>query len=229
MLLAACRLDAEVEVEVAEDGSGEVEVVVTLDADATAQVPDLADQLVVDDLVSAGWEVRGPEVDDAGRTAITATKGFRTPEEASEVLSEVTGPGGPVRDLRVERRTSTFETTYDLTGTVDLSAGLEAFSDDALRQRLDGTSFGLEPAELEARVGGPIAEAVGLSFVARLPGGDVTTVEAISGRSVPVRAEATVRNGRRLSLVVVAAVALALAVLLGVTGLVGAVRSTRSR
>lgn len=202
-----------------------VEVALTLDPDAAARVPDLADQLVVDDLVVAGWDVRGPAVEEDGRTVVRARKPFRTVEQASEVLAELTGAEGPVRGLRVERATERLETTYTLSGTLDLEGGIEAFSDLALEQRLDGTRFGLPTPELEASIGRPLGEAVGISVIAELPGSgrDVTT--GIVGSAVPIEASGTVRNDRRATLLLLAAGAGGLAV---VTGLAAALRRRRT-
>lgn len=167
---AGCRVDVELGVDVAQDGSGTIEVAVGLDPDAAGRVPRLVDQLEVGDLREAGWVITGPAVADDGWTWIRASKPFASPEQAGAVLAEITGADGPVRDFSIEREASAFFERWRLEGRVDLRAGLDAFSDDALRARLDGTSFGVDLAELERRAGVPLEEAVQFRVAARLPG-----------------------------------------------------------
>lgn len=172
VLLAAagCQLDVNVAFDVADDGSGVVRVAVGLDADAASRVPGLADQLEVQDLVDAGWTVTGPSEEGDGRTWIRASKPFATPEEAGAVLAELSGEDGPFRDFRVVRERSFLAETWRFSGTVDLTAGLDGFSDDALRERLDGTSVGVDVAELERRAGQTLDRIFRFRVAAELPG-----------------------------------------------------------
>jgi hypothetical protein len=167
---AGCQLDVDVAFDVADDGSGVVRVAVGLDEDAMRRVPELAEQLEVQDLVDAGWTVTGPAAEGDGRTWIRASKPFATPEEAGAVLAELSGDAGPFRGFAVERDTSFFQETWKFTGDVDLSAGLEGFSDDALRERLDGTSFGVDTDELERRAGQALDRVFRFRVAAELPG-----------------------------------------------------------
>ncbi len=163
-------MDATVGLDVARDGSGQVRVVTTFDPEAAGRITDLTAQLMVDDLRAAGWAIDGPERGDDGSTAITASKPFANPEEAGDVLEEVGGSEGPFHDLEVTRRTSFLTTSYTFNGAVDLRAGVEAFSDEELRRRLEGSGFGLGTAELEQATGAPVAETFGLEVRADLPG-----------------------------------------------------------
>ncbi len=211
--------------DVARDGSGEVQVAVTLDAEASGRV-DLADQLRVDDLQRAGWTVAGPQRTDDGSTVVTATKSFATPEAAAEVLEEVSGPDGPLRDFEVARRSSFLSTTYAFDGLVDLSAGIEGFSDDELRVALQGSGFSLAGAELEEAIGGEVADTFRFEVHTQLPGalsapppGLVTADGAVwrpaVGDSVPVSATSKLLHTERLVwLALAAASALAAAVVL---------------
>jgi hypothetical protein len=184
LLLAGCQVHTRVAIDVGDDGSGRVEVAVGLDEDAAARVPDLADQLEVADLVATGWEVTGPAREGDGRTWIRASKPFASVEQAGLVLDEVAGAGGPFRDLEVRRRPSVAQDRWDLTATVDLRDGLAGFSDDALRERLDGTDVGLSDDEVAAQAGRPLAEAVTFEVVASLPGRVAGNGDAVDGRSV---------------------------------------------
>lgn len=182
VLGSACEVRATVDVVVEEDGSGTVEVAVGLDADALAQVPDLdgdgrsgaADLSALvrtEDLEAAGWEVSEPSEAGSDLTWIRVSKPFGTPEEANAILAEVTGPEGPLRDLRLERSTGFAATELTFTGTADLSGGLEAFGDAGLVEALDGEPLGEDVAQIEERIGGPVADAVRLDVTVDLPGG----------------------------------------------------------
>lgn len=132
-LAAGCEVRVDVAVQAEVDGSGEVRVAVGLDDLAAAAVPDLASQLRLDDLRDSGWTVTGPAEEGDGITWIRASKPFASPEEASAVMAEVSGPDGPFRDFRLERGREAFTERIRFRGVVDLSSGLEGFADDALR------------------------------------------------------------------------------------------------
>lgn len=141
--------------------------VVTLDRAAAAQVPDLAGHLRVEDLRAAGWEVEGPAPTAGGGARLRASKPFSSAAGATRAIEEL---GAPLRGLRFSRDRSVWRTRSSLRGTVDLSDGLDAFSDPALTERLGGPGLGLDPAELERDLGRPAADVFGFEVVARLPG-----------------------------------------------------------
>lgn len=185
-----------------------VQVDVTLDAEAAGRV-DLADQLRVDDLERAGWTVAGPQRTDDGSTVVSATKPFATPQAADEVLEEVSGAGGPLRDFDVTRRSSFLTTTYAFEGQVDLSAGIEGFSDDEIRTALEGSGFSLAGAELEEAIGGAVADTFLFEVSTLLPGdtdavapGAVTPEGAVwrpgVGEQVTLRATSSLLHAERL-------------------------------
>lgn len=170
VILTGCRVDAVVEIEVADDGSGVVNVGVSLDEEALAAVPDLAEQLQVDDLRDAGWVVSGPSVEADGLTWVRASKPFEEAARLGPVIEEVTGPDGVLRMFNLDRTRSFAETTFELTGIADLSgSGLESFGDDDLAVLLDGEPLGRSLAELEADAGEPLADTAQLTVIARFP------------------------------------------------------------
>jgi hypothetical protein len=166
---AGCQLEVQVGVDVAPDGSGEVRVAGALDEEAAARVPDLAEQLEVDDLVATGWTVTGPALEADGRTWVRASKPFADPEGAGAVLDEISGPEGPFRDFEVRRTPSLLRDEWRFSGTVDLRAGLAGFSDDALRARLDGTDVGLTDGEVAMAAGRALDEAFTFQVAVALP------------------------------------------------------------
>lgn len=165
-----CEIDVGVGVDVAKDGSGDVEVVVTLDPDAAGRVTDLAGQLRVDDLVAAGWNVEGPMPEPDGSVVVTAAKPFTNLNGAGEVLQEISGVEGPFQGFGLRREQSFFTTTYHFDGEVDFTDGIEGFSDEGLRERLEGSGFGLGTAEVEQLTGAPVGETFHFEVRTRLPG-----------------------------------------------------------
>lgn len=233
LLLAAsaCQVRTAVTVDMADDGSGSVEVAVGLDAEAMERVPDLdgdgarapADLAALvreDDLVAVGWTVSEPEVAGDGTTWLRVTRHFGTPDEAERVLAELTGPNGPLRDLGVERATSFGRTRLAFRGTADLSGGLEAFGDDGLAMALDGEPLGEDAADIETRIGQPLADAVTFEITARLDGDDTTWSPRLGEGPVALAADTTSYDVPVLGLALVAVLSLlALVLVLGVRAL----------
>ncbi len=193
-----CEIDVGVGVDVAEDGSGEVEVAVTLDPDAAGRVTDLAGQLRVEDLVAAGWTVEGPTPRPGGSVVVTAAKPFVDLDDADEVLEEVSGVDGPFQGFELRREQSFFTTSYHFVGEVDLSDGIEGFSDAGLRQRLEGSGFGLGTAEIEELTGAPVGETFHFEVRTRLPG---SLVEGPATQGEPEAAVWAPEVGERSTLV----------------------------
>jgi hypothetical protein len=142
------------------DGSGRVQATVTLDRDAADQVPDLASQLRVADLARAGWVVTGPLRQADGSVVVRASKSFTSPGQVPAVVAELAGPAGPLRDVRLVQHRGFLVTSTRFSGTADLGPGIEAFGDPQLRQRLGGSSIGVDPAELERQLGIVLAKVV---------------------------------------------------------------------
>lgn len=147
LVLSACQVESTVSVEVAGDGSGVVGVEVLLDEEATVAVGNLERQLRYDDLVEAGWSVDRPVLTDDGGTLVTAAKPFEVPNQLGPLLDEILGPG-VFDDFELVRERSFATTAWVLSGIVDLSRGLDLFSDPALRGVLSGLPLGRTPEQL---------------------------------------------------------------------------------
>ncbi len=204
--LSGCQARLEVDVDAGTAGSGEVRATVVLDREAAEQVPDLAGQLRVGDLERAGWRVEAPSRRSDGGSQIRAVKPFRSAAGAARALRELGGDEGPFRDLRLHVDRSYLRTRTALTGTVDLSSGLEGFSDEVLRQRL-GSPLGVDPATVERQLGRPLRDVVTFRVRALLPGEDPAVVTPSLGQRVEVRASAERWNVERLVFGAVALVA----------------------
>ena len=66
LVLTGCRLDVSVDVVMQPDGTGTVAVVAVADAELVGKVPDLVDDLRLDDAIANGWVVEGPTPDAGG-------------------------------------------------------------------------------------------------------------------------------------------------------------------
>jgi hypothetical protein len=225
VVLTACRLDAAVDVVVEDDGRGTVEVAATLDPDAMERIGgDLSAVLEADDLEAAGWEVSTSEP-----TEVRLRRPFEDPAEANAILAGLSGPDGPLRGLAVAEDTSFARTEWSFDGTIDLSAGIAAFGDAALAEVLDGEAVGLSEAELEAELGHPLSEALGVAVSVRLPDDDgVQASWSADYGDPPVTMEATGIEERPETWVAVA-VGAASALLLLVLGLRGLRSRRRAR
>jgi hypothetical protein len=138
LVLSGCHVKLQVDTRVNPDGSGVVTVAVGLDADAVSKVGDLRSQLRVDDLKTAGWTVVGPTREADGYTWVRASKPFADPAQATAVMNEVNGPDGAFRGWHLSHTSSAWATTWTASGTVDLSKGMQTFSDPQLDRALGG-------------------------------------------------------------------------------------------
>jgi len=186
LVLTGCRADATVTVEVATDGSGTVGVAVELDAKAVMAIGSFNERVRVDDLVVAGWRIDGPTTDASGSVRITATKAFDHPDRLATVLAEVIGPS-VISDVYLDRYRKFAQTTWRLSGKIDLSEGLGLLTDDDLAAALDGLPFARSDGELAELAGCPDgscdpARSFSLTLVAVMPiGSDESTLD---GRAV---------------------------------------------
>jgi hypothetical protein len=177
LVASACRLDVEVDIDVEDDGSGTVTVTASADAELLAQVPDAVDQLRVDDARAAGWAVEGPTTSEDGGAAIRLTKPFRTPEEATAILTELNGPAGPLHALVLTQSREFARVTTTFTGTARLDGGVAAFADQALIELAGGPPF-------EPDAGPDPGASIGLTVRLRAPGSVIETTGAVDGSTV---------------------------------------------
>ncbi|HSS10288.1 MAG TPA: hypothetical protein VLL25_10400 [Acidimicrobiales bacterium] len=201
-----------VDVEVKADGSGTVTVTAQLDQEAAQSVPDLAAELRTADLVQAGWRVDGPRPVVGGGLLVAASKPFRTPAEAEQVIAEISGPNGPFHDLHISRQRSLLATRTTVRGTIDLTCGLQCFSDPALQQQLAGANLG----------SGTFAFGVAV----HLPGKTASWQPKL-GEKTPVMVSSRMWDGTRIVLLLVGAAVVVL-VLIGL-GVVAVGRRRRHR
>lgn len=171
-VLTGCQAKLDVVTHVERDGSGYVEVAIGVDDDASRRVGDLDRQLHVDDMRGAGWEIGQQERDAEGFTWIRARKPFSKPSEVGEITDQLSGPDGPFRDFVLTKKSSWKGKEFTYEGTVDLSAGPEAFSDDELAEALGGDPFGGALEAVESETGRSVADMVDIRIAVELPAGE---------------------------------------------------------
>jgi hypothetical protein len=186
--LSACQAVVRVNVDVSAGGSGTVSVTLDLDRSAAQAVGPLQ----LSDLEQAGWRVAGPRPTPGGGLTVTASKPFRSPAEAEQIIAEISGSNGPFHDLHLSRRQSLLgsRTTITARGTVDLTCGVQCFTDPALQQQLGaagGSGLSLPP---DTRV------AFHLTF--HLPGKSASWQGGLGERSTLVATGRTWDTGRLL-------------------------------
>ena len=210
----ACKVDVDVSIAAHNDGSGRVTATVILDEEAARELRDSDTNLRLDDVRKAGWRVKGPDVVDSTRqTRIQATKDFESPRELPKLLRELGGDGlfsNP--HLTVDRSLAQTRTSFDT--TLDLSRGIDTFTDDELRGLLGGEGLGLDRADLERRIGARIEDAVDIRAAASIPGAPTVSVSPRLGERKALRASA-----QRWNVEVLIPLAVAVASALALVGL----------
>lgn len=167
LVCSACQVTIAVGVDAKQNGSGTVRAGVGLDDDALRQIPDLAQQLRVDDLKKAGWTVVGPRKESDRRTWVRATKAFANPAGAARAMNELNGPNGPFKNFRLSVKHSFLRTKTSFSGTVD-RVGARGLADPRLQQQLGGA--GVDTNVLEQQLNQLIDRSVRTEVVLHLPG-----------------------------------------------------------
>ena len=180
VLLAACRVDTTVTLTVEPNGSGEVAVVATADAGMVQAVPDLRDSLAFEDLKDAGWSVSDVVDTEDGGMQVRVSRDFNNPEQASTLLNSLSGQFGPFKNMALQRSGKETDSRWDLTGILEVNGGLNAFADPALLKMIGGAPF----EDRLQQSGVDIGQAVGVTFVANLPGELVSTTGIENDRGV---------------------------------------------
>lgn len=176
LTLVGCQLEVTADVVVQPDGTGRVVVQVDADAELVERVPTLADDLVLDDFVDAGWIVDGPTPTADGGLSLTLTHDFEGADEATSLLRSL---GPPFNDLAIGRREDGDTATNTVRGNLGLADGFASFADDELVAAIGSVPF----SEQFERDGIDPGTAIDARLVVTLPGAldDSTNAEEIDG------------------------------------------------
>lgn len=181
LVCAACNVDVSVDVAMQSDGSGTVRVTATADAEVVRQAPGLAADMRFTDIQAAGWHVEGPAATPAGGLQVVLTHDFASPTEANAVLAGLNGPSGPLTAITLARTHEKSTATYTLSGSLQVTGGLDAFSDADLLAAVGATPYA---AQIGA-AGVQPAQAVTIRFQAKLPGTVQTSTATAGSASSP--------------------------------------------
>ncbi|MFM8553645.1 MAG: hypothetical protein ACKOBO_03390 [Acidimicrobiales bacterium] len=173
LFLASCRVDTNVALHVQGNGSGRVVVTVTADEAVVKAAPGLAADVRNDDLTAAGWRTIGPEETEDGGLTVTFERAFDNPEQATAVLAQVNDTRGPLRQLALVREGKESNSTFTLSGRLEVNGGLEAFADDAALKLLGGAPYAAQVSS----TGKDLGKILGITFEAHMPG----TVRSTTG------------------------------------------------
>ena len=183
LLLASCRVDTDVALKVNDNGTGTVSVTVTADADVYKAAPTLKTDVRNDDLTAAGWKTTGPTVTKEGGLTVTFSHGFENPAQATALLGQVNDTRGPLKNLVLARTGKQSDSTFTLTGSLEVNGGLEAFADDAALKLLGGGPY----ADQVKASGQDLGKVLGISFSADMPGTIVKTTGTATGSVITWR------------------------------------------
>jgi hypothetical protein len=215
LLATACKVDTTVSIKVKDDGSGVVTVTAVLDPDAVKAVETgggkLEDRVRLGDLTKSGWTVQPWARAADGSAQIVVSKAFTSPRQVAGIVQEVSGKVGPLRDVTLTRDRGLLSTSYDVSGTVDLAqlqTGL--VTDPEVVASL--TNQQVDVNAIDQSLLSEIRDSFGLKVVVELPGA-TKTVSGVAGKATPIDASSSVRDTKRIVLIVVAVVLVALAVL----------------
>ena len=188
LVLSACQVQISTDISVAENGSGTVTVAVAADGETLRAAPELVDSLQLGDLEEAGWSttVQNPTAD--GGATVTLVHEFSSPDEATGLLTELSGTSGPLRDVVLVRTGTTNNSTFALTGTAGLPDGTSGFADSEALVALGGAPF---MTTLESRDVG-LADTLAIAVQLTLPGEPVNT----NGETTPRAADDLVSTFR---------------------------------
>ena len=172
LALSACRLDVTVDVAIEPDGTGTVTMTAVADAELVEQVPDLVDDLRLDDAVENGWTVGEPTPTDDGGLELVLTHDVSSAEELANVLNSI---GPPLTRMAAARTTDpeTEQTTNAINGVMQLPDGFASFADTDLIATVGGVPF----EEQIAASGLSPAEAMSFTYRVSLPGELVSAEE----------------------------------------------------
>ncbi len=173
--LSSCRVDMTVRVESDEFGAGRIAVRADLDRNVAAAVfppspsaesgsaastEGAASRVRIDDFREAGWEGPGLVRNADGSARFSLFHRFTSVTQANALLRQLSGPSGPLADLRITRHRSPWSTTVSLSGPGDFRSGLSSFGDEQLASVTGNGAFGVSEAEVVRQAGGESLDSV---------------------------------------------------------------------
>ena len=222
LLVSACTIQLRVKIDLAEDGSGQITAGIGLDEQARNQpaFQNIEEALRISDLIEAGWEFESAGLGSDGREWFESAKSFADPDDLQKVLNELTNSPEAFKDWKFSSEITSKTRDFAVSGVVDLTDGLNLFTDESLNKLLDEPPLGIAIQTIEEALGTPINETISLQVIINLP--DQSNEEIIDiplgeERVVEVTGNSEHRVAQILDWVVLAVLALlALSIILAI-------------
>jgi hypothetical protein len=211
-LLTGCQAKTNIDILVSDTGDGVIDVQMVLDDQAAAYLPNGEADLRLDDLEDAGWSIQGPDTDN-GETTISARHGFANSQQAQQLLDQLVANDGVFQDFRIDQSRSLTNVETSVSGSVDLSEGLESLGDPAVAEAT-GNPLGFDPAELQRNLEVNPQDALALTIRVQAPG-DQQVTELAYGEVNNISLETSAFNQRPVTYFLLAAFLLLAAIVVG--------------
>ncbi len=150
LALTGCQLDVVADVVIEADGTGTITVTAEANAELVERVPTIAEDLVLDDIIEAGWVVDGPNPTESGGLILTLTHDFEGDREATNLLQSL---GPPFNDPVIGRGQTGDTANNTARVNLGLPNGFAAFADEELISAVGSVPFeeqfdqsGIDPA-----------------------------------------------------------------------------------
>jgi hypothetical protein len=231
LLCASCKVDATTAIHLNKDGTGTVAVRLTLDAQAVGLIEQgggkLENRVVLTDLKHAGWTASKWQRYPGGGAVITLSHTFQNPSELTQVLTDLTGKNGVLRDIHVTRTRNMFETRDGITLTADLGLLRSGVRDDKeLASRLKAAGINVD--EVDFVLGSQLQQAFTLGVTLGIPPNKTTTAHLAAGQTDTVSLSSSKVQWNRIMLTLIGGMLVFLALLLYLSATISAHRR-RSR
>jgi len=229
VLLAGCKVQANVDVTLHRDGSGVVSTTMTLDRDAVVRAggttSSLSSALPISDLRTAGWTISPWKTAVDGSATITVAHTFTDVQDLARRLQDLTGPNGILRDPHISRDRGWLSSRDTLSLVVDMKSPSPAvLNDSALVARLKAA--GVDPNALNAELAAQLRTSLDLTVTVHLPNGHSKSYEAAPGA---VQTFSVSHGGGDWDRIVKLGIALAFALLAGAFVLAAFMSARRDR
>jgi hypothetical protein len=231
LVCAGCKVDATTTIALESDGSGTVGVRVRLDPEAVQVVErgggTLEDRIVLDDLRDNGWRLASWERAANGSATLRLSHRFRDGNELSQVLAEMGGPNGVLRDARVIRTRNWLQKRDGVTLVVDLGALKSGVRDDEeLANRL--RAAGVDVDAVDFILAQQLRQAFSMRMTLAVPSGKRRTFTINEGERQTVNYSSSKFQTNRFALLLIGIMLVFLSLLLYLSASISA-RRRRSR
>jgi hypothetical protein len=232
LLCAGCKVDAQTTIKLDDDGSGVVGLRVRLDAEAVALVErgggKLERRIVLSDLKDEGWQIASWARDPAsGSATLRMTHTFRDEAELRQLIEQIGGKDGIVRDVELTRSRNFLQDRDGVTLVADLTALKSGVRDDEeLASKLRDAGVNVDAVDFV--LAQQLRKAFSMRVVLAVPRDKTRSFSVAAGERETVNLSSTKFQTNRLALLLIGAMMVFLALLLYLSASISA-RRRRTR